>query len=224
MPDDDELRLVVGDEAGDLGEARLGRGLADDAHRPREGAARVGDGDSGAGGAVVERDDAHYVAIEAEDQALGLGERVGKLRRVLPACPGHRATAAAAAADEQRCALDDIGGTHPVGDRIVEVGDQGDLAVFDASEHDRGRAVALLEAVGEIEQRVSVEPLDRLDDEVEAVLGSHDRLDVASIAASGSGACGRLALQLLARLLELRAGRRRARASGRAAVPTPRRR
>ena len=35
------------------------------------------------------------------------------------------------------------------------------------AEHDRGRRVTLLEAVGEVEQRVAVEPVDRLDDQVE---------------------------------------------------------
>ena len=56
----------------------------------------------------------------------------------------------------------------------------------------------LLEAVGEIEERVAVEPFDRLDDQVDAVLGPHDRLHLSPAAAPG-----RLALQLLARLLEL---------------------
>ena len=56
---DDLLRLELGHEAGDLGEAVLGRRLADDADGAGQRAARVGDGDAGTGGAVVERDDAH---------------------------------------------------------------------------------------------------------------------------------------------------------------------
>ena len=62
--DDDELRLVLGDEARDLGEAGLRGRLADDADRARERAARIRDGDAGAGGAVVQREHPHgYRAI-----------------------------------------------------------------------------------------------------------------------------------------------------------------
>ena len=43
--DDDDLRLVLGDEPRDLREPGLGRRLANDPDRAREGPARVGDGD-----------------------------------------------------------------------------------------------------------------------------------------------------------------------------------
>ena len=122
------------------------------------------------------------------------------LLRVLPTGARHRAPTTASAADDRRGALDDIGGADLVRDDVVEVRDQRHLAVLDAAEHDRGRAVALLEAVGEVEQRALVEALDRLHDQVEAVLGADDSLDLTR----RGDACGRLALQLLARLLELR--------------------
>ena len=57
--DDDDLRLVLGDEPRDLGQPGLRRRLADDADGAREGAARVGDGDAGPGSAVVQREDTH---------------------------------------------------------------------------------------------------------------------------------------------------------------------
>ena len=56
---DDLLRLELGHEPGDLGKAALGRCLADDADGAGQRAARVGDGDAGAGGAVVERENPH---------------------------------------------------------------------------------------------------------------------------------------------------------------------
>jgi len=59
QPHDDPLRLVLGDEPRDLGKTGLRGCLLDDAHRPGERAARVGDGDAGTCGAVVEREHTH---------------------------------------------------------------------------------------------------------------------------------------------------------------------
>ena len=50
------------------------------------------------------------------------------------------------------------------------------MPVLGRAEDDRRGRVPLLEAVGEVEQRVGVEPVDRLDDDVHAALGADLRL------------------------------------------------
>ena len=86
-------------------------------------------------------------------------------------------------------------GADPLGDRVSK------LATRSLSRPRRRRARpqrgrALLEPIGELEQRVAVEPVDRLDDQVDAVLGLHlgVRLDLRRRPG------GRLSLQLLAQL------------------------
>ena len=198
QPDDDLLGLELGDEACDLGKAVLGCRLANDADGTGQRSARVGDGDAGTGGAVVEREDSHLRSAARIMRSASAERARGRPIGVLAAGASHRAAAAATAADERRCALDDVRRADLVGDRVVEVRDQRHLAVVDAAEHDGRRSMALLEAVGEVEQRIAVEALDGLDDQVEAVLGPDDRLDL-----SPASAVRRLALELLARLLEL---------------------
>ena len=79
--------------------------------------------------------------------------------------------------------------------------------------------VALLEAIGEVEQRVAVEPVHGLHDQVDAVLGAHvsprrlPRSHPASACASAPCAPPRA-----------RSGARRPRARDRGAAPTPHRR
>ena len=380
--DDDDLRLVLGDEPRDLGEPRLGGRLANDTDRAREGSARVGDGDAGPGSAVVQREHAHayratvgisFAACSSwvlpvfasatawfttgvtsasvfpaltictalissapalpkltndffasvfnfwpfavaglvdeiaaapcrptcrerpqEDERLVGGRARGHLRaeglclrrdpqrpfrhrggdcgvvcargdrcirrrggeerdegengservmELLGQMPARISLSASASASES------LPGSFPPARAIVrrpppppptiaaapfttsaaltlsatalvEVRDQRHLAVRDAAEHDGRRAVALLEAVGEVEQRVAVEALDRLHDQVEAVLGADDRLHLPRRAGAPRPAFA----SAPAASPRAPPAPRRARASGRAAAPMPLRR
>ena len=62
--DDDQLRLVLGDERREAIEARLGLGPLDDADRPSQRSRRIGDGHPGPRRAEVEGHDLHR-SIEA---------------------------------------------------------------------------------------------------------------------------------------------------------------
>ena len=164
--DDDELRLVLGDERREPVEPRLGRRALDDADRSRERAGRVGDGDAGARGAVVERENLHRAArISRSASASASGSFAASLppaRAIVgrPPPPPPTSGAAPRITSERADAL---------GDGLVEVRDERDSALLRGAEHDRRRRVTLLEAVGELEQRVAVEALHELDDEVDAV-------------------------------------------------------
>src|SRR5579862_8524669 len=70
--DDDPLGVLVGDEARDLGKARFAPGLLDDREWPRQRPRRIGDGDAGARGAVVECHHLHASAAFAAANASGI--------------------------------------------------------------------------------------------------------------------------------------------------------
>ena len=80
--------------------------------------------------------------------------------------------------DDGGCSLRDVGRAHPLRNRLVEVADEVHAAVLDRTEHDRGRRVSLLEAVGEVEQRIGAEPVHALGDDVHAFDGLHLGVDV----------------------------------------------
>ena len=79
-------------------------------------------------------------------------------------------------ADDRGGLAEDVGRADPLGDRRVEVRDEMHPAVLPRAEHDRSGRVLLLVPVGEVEQRVGVEPVDPLDDDVHAALGPHVRI------------------------------------------------
>src|SRR6185312_15392861 len=61
-PDHDAVDLMLTDQCREPGETVTGRGLFDDAERPRNRAGRVRDGDAGACPAVVECENLHFSA------------------------------------------------------------------------------------------------------------------------------------------------------------------
>ena len=194
-PDDDQLGLVVGHQRDDPVEARLARRPLDDPDRPCQRPRRVRHRYAGARGAVVQREHPHRAA---RIRPFRLGQRLGELPGVLAARASHRRTPAAAAAHERCRSADHVGRADPVRDRFVEVRDERHLAVSGGAEHHRRRCVALLEPVGEVEERVALEAVDGLHDDVDAVDCHDHRIRV------GRRLHGlRLALQLAARLLEL---------------------
>src|SRR5262249_23469814 len=74
--------------------------------------------------------------------------------------PRHRRAAAAAAADDRRDLLDHVSCREPRGNAVVEVRHEGDGAVLARPEDDCRRRAALLEAVGEGEQRLAPDRRD----------------------------------------------------------------
>ena len=85
-------------------------------------------------------------------------------------------------------------------DGLVEVGHELHASVLDRAEHDGRRRVPLLDAVGQLEQRVAREPVDLLHDDADAV-----SLDHAGLGVGARRRRGARALQVTAQLLDLAA-------------------
>ena len=84
-------------------------------------------------------------------------ERLGEPLGLPSAGLGDVVAASPASADLRGGLADHRRRGEPALDRATaEVGDQRDLAVADAAEHHRGVAVALLDPVGELEQRALI--------------------------------------------------------------------
>ena len=98
-------------------------GPLDDAERPRERAGRVGDGDAGARGAVVERH--HLHAAYGATSSFAAASASAMPSGFLPPASRQRRLAAAAAADVLAELAHDLHGVEPARDeRLVEVDDE----------------------------------------------------------------------------------------------------
>ena len=135
------------------------------------------------------------------DQLARPRERVVELRRVLASGAGHRRPASPASADDRRDLADDVAGANLLGDRVVEVRDEVHRPVLARAEHDGRRRLPLLEAVGEVEQRVGRQPFDGLGDHGDTA----DHLDLGLDVGRRRGCLAARLLRLLAQLDELAA-------------------
>ena len=154
-------------------------------------AGRVGDGDAGACGAIVERQDFQSLASRAD---FAVSSASPSASGFLPAGLGQRRPAAAPAADVFRRVADERDRVHPlVGERLVEIEDEKGSAVVCRPEQHGCGAFLLPDPVCEVAQ-VAARHAPRLDDDDVAVARAD--LEV------GLGLLRRL-IRLLARALEL---------------------
>jgi hypothetical protein len=137
------------------------------------------------------------------DRSLRLGKRIGEPRGVLAPGARHRGTPTAPASDERRGRPDHVDRAEPGSDRFVGTGEEADLPVRDGTQEDERRRVLRAKSVGECEQSVAVDPVDRLDDDVDAAYLLHVGLDVGLGRRTGRRLW--LALQLPTELVERRA-------------------